>query len=282
MLAGKYLVLIVPFFLGVSCFAQEQVLYKEIDSTRLFLEIYYPESMDKAKEYPAIIFFFGGGFTGGDKKQFSDHAKYFAKRGLVCFLVDYRIKSKHNTTPFESLKDAKSAIRFIRENASDLKVNPSKIIGSGGSAGGHLAAATAFIEKYNESTDDLTISSIPNALVLFNPVVDNGPDGWGYNRIGDAYKHFSPIHNIRHKAPPTIFFLGTKDHLIPVKTALDYQKVMDKVGSRCELKLYEGEGHGFFNYQHFDNYKQTVLETDQFLQSLGYLQEKSVVDIDSL
>jgi acetyl esterase len=280
MLAEKFSGLIILLCLGAPCCAQEQLLYKEIDSTRLFLEIHYPENMDKTRSYPGMVLFFGGGFTGGDKKQFLNHARYFSKRGLICFLVDYRIKSKHKTTPFESLKDAKSAIRFIRKNANNFWVDPSKIIASGGSAGGHLAAATAFIEGYNENTDDKDVSYIPDALVLFNPVVDNGPDGWGYKRIGEAYKYFSPIHNIRRKAPPTIFFLGTTDHLIPVKTAMDYKKAMEKVDSRCELKLYEGERHGFFNYQHFDKYKQTVLETDQFLQSLGYLQEKPVVDID--
>jgi dienelactone hydrolase len=68
--------------------------------------------------------------------------------------------------------------------------------------------------------------------------------------------------------------------LVPVVTAEYYKKVMEKVGSRCELKLYEGEGHGFFNYDKFDNYKITVFEADQFLQSLGYLEEVPVVKIE--
>ena len=202
------------------------------------------------------------------------------KRGLVCFLVDYRTENKNQTTPFESLKDAKSAIRYIRRNASELGIDATRIIASGGSAGGQLAAATALIDDYNESTDDLSVSCIPNALVLFNPVIDNGPGGYGYERIGEQYKNFSPLHNIRSGAPPTIFFLGTNDNLIPVETAEYYKKVMEKVGSRCELKLYEGEGHGFFNYNYPDNYKLTVSETDKFLQSLGYLKEEPFIEIE--
>ena len=199
-------IIIIAVLSGTICLAQEQFLYKEIDSTKLFMEVYYPDHVDSSITYPAMVFFFGGGWTGGDRTHFTNHARYFSKRGIVCFLVDYRTESKHKTTPFESLKDANSAIRFIRKNASDFRIDATKIIASGGSAGGHLAAATAFINTYNEGDDDVSISCVPNALVLFNPVIDNGPGGYGYERIGDEYKYFSPLHNIKKEAPPTIIF----------------------------------------------------------------------------
>ena len=128
--------------------------------------------------------------------------------------------------------DAKSAVRYVRNNAAKWGIDPNKIVASGGSAGGHLAAATAVIEKYNDPNDDLSISCVPDALVLFNPVIDNGPGGYGFERIGDAYKNFSPIHNLRKDLPPTIFFLGTNDALIPGETAKYYQTVMQKTGNR--------------------------------------------------
>lgn len=271
---------LVAIFAWSICSAQTQVLYKQIDTTQLFLEIHHPDKMDSTIKYPAIVFFFGGGWKGGNRSHFLNHAKYFSKRGLVCFLVDYRTESQNQTTPFESLKDAKSAIRFIRINASDFGIDATKIIASGGSAGGHLAAATALVENYNEASDDQSVSCVPQALVLFNPVIDNGPGGYGFERIGGEYKDFSPLHNLQSGAPPTIFFLGTQDNLIPVETAEYYKTVMEKVGSRCELKLYEGEGHGFFNYDNFDNYKNTVTEADKFLQSLGYLNESPNVKIE--
>lgn len=277
----KYLFyFIASVILGIGvCSAQESILFKQIDTTKLFLEVYNPEQLQANKTYPAMVFFFGGGWVGGDRKHFINHAKYFSKRGIVCFLVDYRTKNNNKTTPFESLKDAKSAIRFIRKNATGFQIDSTKIIASGGSAGGHLAAATALIEAYNEDTDNLSISSVPNALVLFNPVIDNGPGGYGYERIGKKYKEFSPLHNIKKGAPPTIIFLGTNDKLIPLVTAAYYKKVMDKVESRCDLKLYKGEGHGFFNYKNFKSYKTTVSETDKFLISLGYIKEEPIVKI---
>lgn len=260
--------------------AQEELVYKKIDTTQLLMEVYSPKSMNPAKKYPAMVFFFGGGWKGGNIKHFEHHAKYFSKRGIVCFLVDYRVETRQKTTPFESLKDAKSAIRFVRENALKFQVDTNKIVASGGSAGGHLAAATASIEAYNEVTDDVTISCVPNALVLYNPVIDNGPGGYGYDRVGAAYKDFSPLHNIKKDVPPTIIFLGTADHLIPVETAKYYKTIMEKVGSRCELNLYDDAPHGFFNYTNFENYKKTLSATDVFLQSLGYLSKNPEVVIE--
>lgn len=268
------------FFLTATTYAQKKVLYKKIDSTHLFLEIHTPVKMDLNKKYPAIIFFFGGGWKGGNREHFLPHAQYFAKRGIVCFLADYRTETKNGTTPFESLKDAKSAIRYVRKHANEFGIDPNKIIASGGSAGGHLAAAAALTKKYDAPTDDQSISCVPNALVLFNPVIDNGPGGYGYERVGDAYKDFSPLHNIKKEAPPTILFLGTQDKLVPVTTVEYYKMVMEKVGSRCELKIYDGEGHGFFNYPNLENYKNTIAEADQFLQSLGYLSESPKVAIE--
>lgn len=267
-------------FPAIVAFAQKEVLYKQVGATKLFLAIHTPEQLDSTRKHPAVVFFFGGGWKGGDRSHFINHANYFVKRGLICFLADYRTETKNGTTPFEALKDAKSAIRYIRKNASEFGIDSNKIIASGGSAGGHLAAATALIKKYNETSDDLSVSCIPNALVLFNPVIDNGPGGYGYERVGDAYKDYSPLHNIEKGAPPTILFLGTKDKLIPVATAEYYKTVMEKVGSKCELKIYEGGEHGFFNYRNFENYKQTVNESDLFLQSLGYLTEKPEIDIE--
>lgn len=260
--------------------AQITVLYKQIDTTNLYLEAHYPEQQDTSVAYPGLVFFFGGGWVGGDRSHFIHHAKYFSKRGLVCFLADYRTKNKHQTTPFESLKDAKSAIRYIRENAKELGIDPNSIIASGGSAGGHLAAATALINAYNEPTDDLSIDCRPNALVLFNPVIDNGPGGYGYERVDTTYREFSPLHNIKKSAPPTIIFLGTEDNLIPVTTAEYYQMVMEKVGSRCDLHLYEDQGHGFFNYRNFDYYQQTLRQADEFLITLGYLKPEPRIKIE--
>ncbi|GAA4469689.1 alpha/beta hydrolase [Nibrella saemangeumensis] len=254
--------------------AQEESLrleYKRVSSVQLFLRVYYPPDLDTTRSYPVIIFFFGGGWYKGSYRQFLPHAAYFAGRGIVSVLADYRVDSLHHTSPFDAVRDAKSAIRFLRQQADRLHIDPQRIVAAGGSAGGHLAAAAGNIIGLEEANEDLSVSSRPNALVLFNPVFDNGPGGYGYKQFGNRYPEISPLHNIRPGAPPTIVFLGTRDALVPVATAQLYQQKMKEAGSRCDLHLYEGQEHGFFNHQNSRYYSETVQQADQFLTSLGYL-----------
>jgi acetyl esterase len=79
------------------------------------------------------------------------------------------------------------------------------------------------------------------------------------------------MHNIKPGIPPTIVFLGTNDRLIPVATAKQYQDKMLKAGNDCKLFLYEGKGHGFFNYHHTESYLTTLAEAERYLASLGYI-----------
>jgi acetyl esterase len=267
-----------PDFAQETIRADEQIIYKQVDTISLAMDIYYPPGMDKTKTYPAMIFFFGGGWNGGTLQHFAPQARYFSERGLVCFAADYRVFNRHGTPPFEALKDAKSAMRYLRAHAEEFHIDANRIVASGGSAGGHLAAATALCPGYDDPADDFSVPVKPNALVLFNPVIDNGPGGYGYERVGEEYKDFSPLHNIRKGAPPTIIFLGTEDSLVPVETARYYQKVMERVGSRCDLFLYEGQSHGFFNAnKSMEHHLQTILEADRFMISLGYLQGEPTI-----
>jgi acetyl esterase/lipase len=192
----------------------------------------------------------------------------------VTIAPEYRTRNAHGTTPFESVRDAKSALRWIRAHAGQLGIDASRIAAGGGSAGGHLAAATGLLKGHNETEDDTTTSSRPNALVLFNPVLDNGPGGYGYDRIGTQYLEFSPLHNINPMAPPTIILVGTEDHLVPVRMVRDFQARMRQAGVQCELRLYDGQKHGFFNYREGTNeyYVRSLLAAHAFLSSLGYLQ----------
>lgn len=267
------LFLILLFHSGIL-WSQRSVIYKSMDSVDLKLIIYEPAHVKDLKLHAAIIFFFGGGWRKGSPSQFRSQAVYFAGKGLTCFLVDYRVENRNHTTPFEALKDAKSAIRFVKQHADQFHIDSSKIVASGGSAGGHLAAATALTLDYNEPSDNLAVSARPAALVLFNPVIDNGPGGAGYDRIGETYPRFSPLHNIRQGAPPTLIMLGTEDKHIPVATARYYKTVMEKVGSRCDLILYDHARHGFFNQNKLNNnpyYQLTLKEAEKFLISLGYI-----------
>ena len=244
--------------------------YKKVGDVELKLHIFNPEGHQEADSRPAIVFFFGGGWNSGTPSQFYPQSEYLAKRGMVAISAEYRVKSRNKTTPLECVKDGNSAIRWVRAHAAELGIDPEMIAAGGGSAGGHVAAATGTTKGIFEEGEDLEVSSQPGALVLFNPVYDNGPKGYGHDRVKDYWKKISPMHNLDQKTPPTIVFLGTKDRLIPVATAEKYRDTMKKAGVRSELFLYEGQPHGFFNKAKYD---ETVKEMDAFLTSLGYLEK---------
>ncbi|EPR69838.1 lipase, putative esterase [Cyclobacterium qasimii M12-11B] len=248
--------------------------YKIVGNDTLKMDIYLSDEQKKDK--PAIVFFFGGGWVSGSWDQFRPHALHFSQKGFVTILVDYRVSSRQKTSPFDAIEDAKAAMKYVKKNAERLGLDSAKVIASGGSAGGHLAAATATIQGF-EGLEDRKISSKPIALLLYNPVIDNGPAGYGYDRLADRYKEVSPLHNLNKGVPPTLFLLGTKDQLIPVATAKYYKTAMEKLGSYCELILYEGQPHGFFNFKNREIYDQTIMETEAFLKKIE-LFPKSVSD----
>ncbi len=269
---------IIICFLGISLIvhrlsAQRDtvIIYKKIDTTELKLWIHYPEKLKNKNK--AIIFFHGGGWNNGTAEQFLHHSKYLANMGMVAIRASYRLRNVHSTTPKEALEDAKSAIRFLRLNARELHIIPNKIAAGGGSAGGHLAAAAFTSININDSKDDVNVSAKPNCLVLFNPVIDNSPEGYGYERIKAWFPDISPMHGITKKFPPTVLFLGTKDALIPVSTGEIFRDKIKAAGGQCTLFLYEGAGHGFFGWKDGKNMynDETLKQTEIFLRQHGYL-----------
>lgn len=257
-----------------------RAVYKRVEDVELQLHIFEPEGHSAEDRRGAIVFFFGGGWKGGSPSQFYPHAAHLAKQGMVAICAEYRVKSRHGTSPFECVRDGKSALRWVRGHAEELGIDPQRIAAGGGSAGGHVAAAVATVPGLNEQGESTEISPRPQALVLFNPVYDNGPGGYGHERVGDRYREISPLHNIHEGMPPAIVFLGTQDDLVPVETGKTFQQRMRDVGSRSELMLFEGEPHGFFNYGRGDgsNYRKTVAAMDAFLKSLGVFEPASAAE----
>jgi acetyl esterase/lipase len=253
------------FNLIFSQISPERVLYKSTDQADLNLFVYKPVDFDKSQTYSCIVFFHGGGWNSGDYKQFERQSIYFASRGMVAISVEYRIRNKHGTSPIEAMEDAKSAIRYIRSNAKLFSVNPNLIAAAGGSAGGHLAAVAGNIDLFENPNEDLSVSSKPNLLILYNPVLHFGRKWQWIKNPSNA----SPYENLKKGAPPTIILTGTEDKIVPVELVKNYKKRMESIGSRCDLILYEGAEHAFFNKG--DDFVDTVLQTDIFLKSNWYL-----------
>ncbi len=260
-------------------------VYKTIGDVELKMYIVEPEGHQMTDKTPAIVFFFGGGWRSGSPGQFAQHCKYLASRGMVAAAADYRVRSRHGTTADCCVRDAKSAVRWLRQNAERLGIDPERIAAGGGSAGGHIAACTGVVPGFEEEGEDTSISSVPGAMVLFNPALVLAPvEGVELNnarmaslaeRTGVEPLELSPFHHVKANAPPTIIFHGEADKTVPFATAKVFAQAMKKADNDCRLHGYEGYGHGFFNHGRADGemYRTTVKAMDEFLVELGYLSE---------
>ena len=186
--------------------------------------------------------------------------------------AQYRIKSLHNTTPQDAIEDAKSAVRWIREHAEEYRIDPERIAAGGGSAGGHLAACTGLVPGFENEKENLQISSRPDAMILFNPVIKVPPFSERFGGDEDAAKA-SPIDFVASNAPPCIIFHGTSDKLIDKEIILDFQSKMIAKGNYCEVELFGEQEHGFFNLNKNEGqyYRRTVALMDIFLVDQGYI-----------
>jgi len=270
------------FVVSVQVDDKETQTYKTVADKQLKIHISKPSDWKANDSRPAVVFFHGGGWVGGKPGQFDEHCQHLTDRGLVCFQVQYRLlskeKSKPNATPETCIQDAKSAMRWVRSRATEFGIDPNRIASGGGSAGGHLAAFLGTTDGTDDPNDDTSVSARANAMLLFNPVYNNGPNesglkGWGTARVGKQFKQFSPAHNISSDDAPSIVFLGTEDKLIAVGIAQEFQNKMKEQGVESELRLYAGARLGFFNAKKDDGkwYKLTIEEADEFLVSLGWL-----------
>jgi len=256
--------------------------YKKCGGAELKVWIFQPEPAAGEKsapaKRPAIVFFFGGGWKSGSPAQFERHCRHLASRGIIALTADYRVASRHQARPAQCVADAKSCIRWVRSNAGRLGIDPERIAAGGGSAGGHLAAAAATVPGLDDPGDDLTVSAVPNALVLFNPAVIMAPypgvdlrgfgAGLSKEKFGCEPEAISPIHHLGAKTPPTLIQHGQADTTVPYATVAAYAEAMKKAGARCDLVGYADQPHGFFNQAKF---AETLAAADRFLVSLGYL-----------
>jgi len=95
------------------CETAEKVVYKKTPQGELLLYILRPR--EGLQGYlPAIVYFTGGGWVGGEPRDQIANAAWFRDRGMIGITADYRVRSRQGTTPLECVKDAKSAIRCVR------------------------------------------------------------------------------------------------------------------------------------------------------------------------
>ncbi len=255
------------------------VTYKKVGGVELKLHVFKPGGHQASDKRSAVVFFFGGGWKGGTPKQFYEQSRFLAKHAMVAFAAEYRVRSVHKTSPYECVKDGKSAIRWVREYASQWGVDPERIVSSGGSAGGHVAACTGVIQGFEEEGENAEISSVPNAMVLFNPVIDTTAKGYGAQRFQKGKEtELSPCHHVSKGIVPTIVFHGTADQTTPFENVERFTRLMKEAGNACVLVPFEGRRHGFFNGSFFRPRSNGVDYNESMQKTLSFLREQGMLE----
>ncbi|MGB0993754.1 MAG: alpha/beta hydrolase [Akkermansiaceae bacterium] len=251
-----------------------QWTYKTVNGKQLKLDVFLPEGYKESKKpHPVFAVYHGGSWRSGEPNWHYPDCEYWRSRGMVAVSVAYRLKDRDNVqVPLECVKDAKTAIRFLRKNAQKLKIDLNKIVAAGGSAGGQLAAALGTItsRNTNDTSYDLAISCKPNAVVLYNP----------YFKCAAP---LSPPQHVIKNLPPTITFLGGKDHAIPVADLLKFHNSLKAHGNASEYYVGIEGKHGFCNGRNPRNpyFYWSINLTDQFLVKHGMLTGSSKVVISN-
>ena len=228
--------------------------YKNVDGFELEMHLFLPDTSVFEGNRPTIIYFHGGSWSEGKPDWFFETAKEYVKNGWVATAVEYRIKGRQGTYPFEAVKDAKSAIRWLRKNSIKYKIDTNKIVATGNSAGGHLSMATSLVDNWNEKTDDISISPVPNVVIVNSAVYDltSNSNRWitEYDENKDLVKEISPNNLIKKTSTKFLLIHGEKDRNCPYSTAEYFYSKMQSMGNSVELHSIKDGEHFIWYGQH--------------------------------
>lgn len=254
-----YLYLFSFVFLSLPCFADSPFplwedkpfqIFKTVDKKDLRIYDIKPASNNKFSEY-TVLCFFGGGWSAGNPK--GSYANIFSNMGFRVIAPEYRTTEffKGNT-PADCVEDGTAAYEWLVENASKLKINKDKIIITGFSAGGHLAAMIPIKSKSKTK---------PHLVILYSAVLDVSKEGYQGSFPGPlekTWQDISPLHLLAKGYPQTILFAGEKDTIVKSRQSSDFYKKLLSLKIKSTLNLYPEYDHGL-GKESFDKTK-TILE----------------------
>lgn len=263
--------------------AMETQVYKKVAGRELHVDLFQPDDTRPSAGRPAIAFFHGGGWVFGNPAEFHGACRRYAAKGFVTCSFQYRLSvNADGTYPHpditlvESVKDARSAIRWLRANAARLGVDSDRIVVAGQSAGGQLAWGTVLFDSVNEADDDPAISPRADALLLYSSNY-NTLEAWADllmdRRRGEIWS-VSPYHNLKPGLPPALAFHGSKDATVAPYIVQLFAARMRELGNPFELVTLDGRDHylGEGNATYARYFDEAILErTDDFLRRHGFM-----------
>jgi len=241
-------------------------VYSESDDKKLYCNIFRPVNQGPGP-FPGVVLVHGGGWFGGMRQQLRWYGRHFAARGYVAMAIDYRRMFRWAFP--HCVHDCKAAVRWLRLNADDLRLDADRILALGNSAGGHLSCMLAVTRPEHglEGTANLGPSSaIQAAVSLYGPqeltyylapdwpLKVAGPIPPWYIRhfverdhgvVDDPFEAASPITYADEHSPPIMFVHGTRDILSPFEQSVKFHEKLKDLGVPTELVAVEGRNHAF-------------------------------------
>ena len=212
---------------------------------------------------PTVLFIHGGGWVGGVKEtQLLSFIPYL-EMGLCVVNVEYRL-ARVSLAP-AAVEDCRLALRWVFMNAQQYGFDTTKIIVTGGSAGGHLALITGMLDPshgfdmptgWDYSGMEPKVAAIVNWYgitdvkdLLSGPNKQNYAVWWlGNQKDKEAIaERVSPLTYVRKGLPPIFTVHGDKDQLVPYTHALRLHEGLTKAGVSNELLTIPGGRHGGFS-----------------------------------
>lgn len=220
---------------------KEDLAYGTVNGSVLHLDVYQPSEPQRALR-PAVILIHGGGWNSLDKSTMRGMGQFLARNGFVAFAVDYRLfDGEHNHWPAQ-LDDVQRAVRWIRANAGEYRLNPALLGAFGHSAGGQLAALLGMLDTRDNSDRALaTYSSRVQAVVDVSGPSDftthDSQDpflarffGTSYAKDPDTWSKASPARVAAKGDAPFLLIHGTQDESVPIAQSEELQTKLQAAG----------------------------------------------------
>ena len=235
-----------PAITPVSLPGAETFIYREGKPDPMRLHVFKPNDWKTGDRRPALVFFFGGGWTKGTPERAASYAKWVATLGMVGVAPDYRTHDRFGTSPLESVADGRAALRWVQDHGAELGIDPRRIVVGGSSAGGHVALWTAIEHTPPGSNAKEAPRTKPFALVLVSPVSDtSSATGYTPKRFGENTDALSPVHQLDATMPPVLVFHGDADPTVTNRQSIVLEQKLTASGNVCQRINVPGGGHGF-------------------------------------
>lgn len=212
---------------------------------------------------PTVIMIHGGGWTTGDKSQVAEFCAELARLGYPVVNINYTLATPGVPSHPQAVKDVKSVIRWIRSSESLPFRLPPQIVVTGSSAGGHLALMAGMTRR-SALLDPRPLGqnvsyALQGCVSMWGPAdliwdVETFGQGAGMTSYIGAplsassegqYVSASPIVYVNPCDPPSAFFHGTADTVVPVGHSVRMAEALRSIGIYAETNYAPRGGHGF-------------------------------------